>query len=428
VSPDTTSPDKAAKNSGEFRFLYFSELFRRKVRTADGKKVGRVDDLVFSLKETFPEALGILVEHGVGQPTEFIPWKSVRRIEPAAIVVDGPGPGQAAFAPFVDQPGWMLVDRHLMGRTILDIDGRRVEAVNDVQLLESNGRMVVVHVDTSLNGFFRKWGLSKLSPSKDRFISWKYVQPLNVEDAVATDVVSLSVAHKQLVEMPSEDLADALEELSGKEQEALFGALDSEKAAETLVEAEPRVQRQLVARMRKERAGTVLSEMSVPQLANLFGVLPLDHVEELEELLPPETRARVQAILSVREVPARALMSPDFLAMPPERTVREALDEIRRSGREPHAVSYVYIVGEAKVLMGVVDLRELVVAKDDQALRGLMRSPVISVEDKSLADDLEPLFVKYHFRMMPVVDAKDCIVGVIRYNDVMTSAEAQAAR
>jgi sporulation protein YlmC with PRC-barrel domain len=59
----------------------------------------------------------------------------------------------------VDQPGWVLVDKHLMGRTILDIDGRRMEAVNDVQLLESNGRMVIIHVDTSLNGFLRRWGL-----------------------------------------------------------------------------------------------------------------------------------------------------------------------------------------------------------------------------------------------------------------------------
>ena len=80
------------------------------------------------------------------------------------------------------------------------------------------------------------------------------MQPLSLEDAVPTDRVSLSVTRKQLAELPGEDLADALEELSGKEQQALFSALDPEKAAETLIEAEPRAQRQIMARL-PQRAG-----------------------------------------------------------------------------------------------------------------------------------------------------------------------------
>ena len=87
------------------------------------------------------------------------------------------------------------------------------------------------------------------------------------------------------MELPSEDLADVLEELQGEEQEALFGALDSEKAAETLAEAEPRAKRQLVEDLSDERAREIFSEMTVPQLADLFAVLPFDEVQELLELL-----------------------------------------------------------------------------------------------------------------------------------------------
>ena len=112
----------------------------------------------------------------------------------------------------------------------------------------------MVHVDISFNGFLRRWGLGWLHLVKDHFISWKYVQPLSLEDAVATDKVSLSITRRQIKELPSEDLADALEELSGEEQQALFSALDSEKAAETLIEAEPRAQRQIIANLRQERA------------------------------------------------------------------------------------------------------------------------------------------------------------------------------
>jgi sporulation protein YlmC with PRC-barrel domain/CBS domain-containing protein len=414
-----TEEKAPAGTSLDFRFYYFSELFERRVKTSAGKKVGRVDDLVFAVKEPYPEAIGIFLDRGIGRPSEFVPWKNVQRIEPKAIVVAPPEQG-ASFPAFVDQPGWVLVDKHLMGRTILDIDGRRTEAVNDVQLLESNGRMVIVHVDTSFNGFLRGWGLGRLHLIKDRLISWKYVQPLNIEDAVATDKVSLSLKREQLADLPSEDLADALEELSGTEQQALFSALDDEKAAETLLDAEPRAQRQIIASMRKEKATSILSELSVPQLADLFSVLPQDRVLGLLELLPADHAERVKAILSEREVTAGALMGGEYVAMGKDKKVGEALAELRRSGGEKHTISYVYVVEEGrKTLRGVVDLRELVLAKDDASLAEIMISPVISVDDTDPRDDLHPLFAKYHFRMLPVVDVKDNLLGVIRYGDVM---------
>jgi magnesium transporter len=418
---------RPAEPPGDFRFLYFSELYRRPV--CAGKiqdRIGRIDDLVFALAEPYPEAVGILVEHGWGKPTEFVPWSRVVRIEDDALFVQ-PAEGGGPYPPFVDQPGWMLVENHLMGRTILDIDGRQVEAVNDVHLLESRGRMVLVHVDVSFNGFLRRWGMGRIQLVKDRLIGWKYVQPLNVEDAVQTDKVSLSVTRKQLLDLPGEDLADALEELSGPEQEALFSALDSEKAAEALVEAEPRAQRQLIALMREERARLVLSEMSTAQLAELFTVLPHDNVEDLLGLLPADTARRLRGILSEREASALALLSADYLAVPRERTVGEVIGEIRRSGREPHTISYVYVTeGEERTLTGVVDLRELVLARDEAVMGEIMVSPVITAEDEDLRDDLQELFAKYHYRLMPVVDRQDHLLGVIRYNDIMKGVVTRA--
>jgi CBS domain-containing protein len=412
---------------GEFRFLFFSEVLHRPV--CKGKiqdRVGRVDDLVFSLNELYPEAVGIFVEHGWGKPTEFIAWKKVLRIEDDAIFVQPPEEGDT-YPPFVDQPGWMLLENHLVGRTILDIDGRRVEAVNDVHLLESRGRLVVVHVDTSFNGFLRRWHLGWLQLFKENLIPWKYVQPLNVEDAVSTDKVSLSVTRKQLVDLPPEDLADALEELSGEEQEALFSALDSETAAEALLEAEPRAQRQIIADMREERARSVLGEMNVAQLADLFAVLPHDHVTELTKMLPAETARRLHAILSEREVTAYSLMTQDFLAVGKESLAGEVLADIRRSNRESESISYIYVVGgEERLLEGVVDLRDLVLAKDDAPMGEIMVSPVVTGEADDLRDDVQELFAKYHYRLLPIVDHHDHLLGVVRYNEIMKGLVTKA--
>jgi CBS domain-containing protein/sporulation protein YlmC with PRC-barrel domain len=412
---------------GQFHFFYFSELLKRPVCIGKiGNRIGKLTDLVFAVSEPYPEAVGIYIEHGWGKPTHFVPWNRIMRIEEDAIFVQPPE-GADAYPPFVDQPGWILLDKHLMGRTIVDMDDRRVEVVNDVHLLETRRRLLLIHVDISFGGFMRRLGLGKLRWIKDDFISWKYVQPLSVEDAVATDKLSLSVTRGQLQELPSEDLADMLEELPGEEQQALFSALDSEKAAETLAEAEPRAQRQIIAMLRKERARTIFSEMTIPQLAGLFSILPHDNVSGLMGLLTEDQAQRVRAVLSEREATAQGMMSDDYLSMPKETRVGDALHKIRSSQMEPSNISCVYITeGERLLLLGVVDLRELVLSGDDATLGDIMVSPVVTAEADDVQEDLAEMFAKYHYRMIPVVDDHDHLLGVIQYNDIMKGVETRA--
>jgi sporulation protein YlmC with PRC-barrel domain len=206
-----STPGLAATPAGYegYQLLCFSRLLKRRIRIdKTNKNNGRLTDLVFRLSEPYPEAVGIYIEHGKGYPSELIPWEKVARIEEEAIFsvpADGGGP----YPRFVDQKGWILLNEHLMGQTILDIDGRRTEVVNDVHLLFSKGRMILVHVDISFNGFLRKWHLERFVSGKDQLISWRYVQPLSVEDHTK-DIVTLSVAREQALALPGEDLADAL--------------------------------------------------------------------------------------------------------------------------------------------------------------------------------------------------------------------------
>jgi CBS domain-containing protein len=415
---------KAAANEKDYTVLFFSDLLDRRVcETRRDFRIGKLTDLVFRMGEPYPEAVGIYINHGWGKPSELIPWERVVKIEKGTVFVLPPESGEQ-YPPFVDQPGWLLLNEHLMGKTILDMDGRRIEVVNDVHLLESKGRMILVHVDVSFNGFLRKWGLGWLHVGKDRLISWRYVQPLSIEDAVSGDKVSLSITRNQIRELPSEDLADALEELSGEEQQAVFSALDSEKAAETLVDAEPRAQRQIIANLRQERARTILSKMSVAQLADLFSVLPHDDKTELMAMLPGDQADRVAAILSEQEATARALMSSTFLAMTKETTVAGALRQIRVNRPAPQAISYIYIIAEPdRTLVGVVDLRDLVLSGEEQTLGDLMVWPVVTAEEDDVKEDLADMFSKYHYRMLPVVDKHDHLLGAIQHRDIIKSAE-----
>ncbi len=331
---------------------------------------------------------------------------------------------EGAYPPFVDQPGWIMVDKHLMGRTILDIDGRRIEVVNDVRFLESHGRLLLVDVDLSFNGFLRRWGLWRVTKASDRLVSWKYVQPLSLEDAIPTDRLKLSVTRSQLQDLPGEDLADALEELSGTEQQALFSALDPEKAAETLSEAEPRAQRQIIEDLTSDQGRAIFNRMTVLQLANLFASLPQEKMREVSSWLGPVRAKAVQNLLTEREATARDMVSASFVAKPATARVADVLREIRSSRHEPRSLSYLYVVAEeAPVLQGVVDLRDLVLAADDTPLSEIMASPVVAAQESDMRDDLEKMFEKYGFGMIPVVDDQDRLFGVIRYNDIMKGPE-----
>ena len=418
----------ASKPAGyeDFQLLYFSNLLNRRIRRdKTNAKNGRLTDLVFRLSEPYPEAVGIYIEHGKGHPTELIPWEKVVRIEDEAIFITPAETGEP-YPKFVDQKGWILLNEHLMGQTILDTNGRRTEVVNDVHLLFSKGRMIVVHVDISFNGFLRKWHLEKFASGKDQLISWRYVQPLSVEDHTK-DIVTLSVAREQALELPSEDLADALEVLSGDEQQAMFSALDPDKAAAVLIEAESRAKRQLIAFLSEEKARQVLAIMSVLQIADFLSVLPHAKSAELLKLLPLARSTRVNAIMSNADVPAATLMSERFFTFAKEAKAGDVLHTLRSFSGNNRNISYLYIVaGEGKHLQGVVDLRDLVVAPETASLGELMISPVVTADHDCLREDLAAMFAKYQFHMLPVVDAQDRLLGIVRNRDIMKGSKFES--
>jgi len=169
-----------------------------------------------------------------------------------------------------------------------------------------------------------------------------------------------------------------------------------------------------------------LSEMSIPQLADLLSILPHDQMITMMELLPENKAARIRSIISDLESTADALMSSDFVAAKASTSIAEILNEIRRSGHESHTISYVYLVDDQGTLNGVVDLRDIVLAAERSPLGDLMIAPVVSAPSDSTREDLVDLFARYQFHMIPVVDEDDHLLGVVHYRDIMKGLVARA--
>ena len=139
-SPPPT-PVGPANGARDYRTFYYSELRGRKICLAKiSERVGKISDIAFKMTDAYPEAAGILVEHGWGKPVELIPWSKVARIDDDYVFVSPPEQPDPAtvqcgkgFPCFVDQPGWILLESHLMGKTIFDMDGRRTEVVDEAR-------------------------------------------------------------------------------------------------------------------------------------------------------------------------------------------------------------------------------------------------------------------------------------------------------
>jgi magnesium transporter len=221
-------------------------------------------------------------------------------------------------------------------------------------------------------------------------------------------------------ELPSEDLADVLEEVPGPEQEAIFSVLDPDKAAETLLETEPRAQRQIVADLLPARAKSILSEMTVAAVADLLSALPWDDRMDLLSLLPKDRAERVRQLLNTSEATAASLASQGYVTMPGGTSAGAALDQLRSRAPDHRAATYIYVTTEPEgVLVGVVDLRQLVLASATTPLEDLMVAPPVSAAADLVEQDIVELFAKYQFRLLPVVDPSDRLIGVIRYKDIM---------
>jgi Mg/Co/Ni transporter MgtE len=114
------------------------------------------------------------------------------------------------------------------------------------------------------------------------------------------------------------------------------------------------------------------------------------------------------------------LMSIEYVAVSASTKISDAMRQLQTSDIKHKMISYMYIVTPPEnTLIGVVDLQEMVLSKEDTLLSDIRVAQVISTEETDVKDDIVELFAKYHFRMIPVVDPKDHLLGVIHHNGTM---------
>ncbi len=403
--------------------FFLSELLGRRL-WSNGKRIGRLSDLVIVETEKLPYVTHLIVNRSFGYPSLLIPWDRVKAIGKREITAHLESIVQYEQGP---PSGALLLRDYVLDKKVVDLEDREVEVVYDVKLVLRNRILFVTEVDFSRYGLLRrihlKW-LANLLASfgrdlKDETISWLYIQPLPTQIGSFKGDVKLKILRERLSRIHPVDLADILEDLEPAQRIAIFSELDTEKASDTLEEIDPHVQRELVSSLAPERVVQLINEMTPGQAADLLSALPSADAQDLLTLMNNEKSRKVHSILEKQEENILNYTTSKFLQFPPDITVKDAQQEYQQTARGKDVVMYLYVIDDEGVLGGVIDIKELLQANDDARLRDIMVSPVISLETQSTLKEAFMLFSRYDFRALPVKSEDEKMVGVVPYRDVM---------
>jgi magnesium transporter len=400
---------------------YFYDLLRASVLDREGRYLGRVADLVADLKEHDPPITGLIIA-GLGKNLQHLPWNWVEELLPDTIRLRLGA--KEALNPIISLPGEILLRKGLLDKQIVDTGGAKVVRVNDLQLRQRNGSLLLSKVDVGVRGLLRRLRLLRVIAAvirwlfdytlPDKLIAWRLVQPV-----VSSDILKLKFSQARLARLHPADLADIMEDLDRPERDRVFRALDIDLAAEVLEEADPKVQVQLIQHLPAEEASDVLEQMSPSEATDLLQELEEPHAQTLLKEMVPDIAEDVRCLLVHDEETAGGMMTTSFFSQPPSVTVAQALEALRREASDLDLIYYTYVEDQNGHLLGVLNLRELLTSPPEAALEAIMEKRVVSAGLEDNKSDIADIFAKYGLRAIPVLDTEGRIRGVIRFKALL---------
>ena len=411
-----------------FGELFVSEILKKPVLDPKGEELGRVKDIVVIKGETFPKVSALIIEKK--KRLSNLPWIDLnifnKRIISAKIYSE-------VLQPYEFSEKDLLIVRDIFDKQIVDANGAKVVRVNDVKLEGFNSAAILVAVDVGMRGIMRRLGVERGGEDMMRLfkrhlaynlISWNYIQPLEPK----LTKISLTVPRQMVSELHPADIADIISQVSHREGATFFKGLDIETAAEALSELQPDVQAAIITGMDTDKAADIIEEMPPDEAADVLSDLPVDKAKEILEQIEKEEAEDIQELLSHEEDTAGGLMTNEFIAYPPETTVKEAIEKFRKDAEEVETVYYIYVTDTEEKLVGVISLRELLLAPLDTKLSDIVETKLKTVTPDTDEVEVAEIISKYNLVAIPVVDNEGFMLGIVTVDDVIDRILPPAAK
>lgn len=403
--------------------LSFTQLRHRSLVDPEGAAVGRLEDLVVLALGARPQVTKFTLRRP-DREEWILPWDAVADMPPDPGVPIRLRSRVAELTPVTLRPEEMRLAKNVLDKKVVDTARKKVVRVNDIELEEQEGRLHVIGVEGGLRGLLRHLRSERLAERlaalvgaglPREVVAWEVVDTLETELTRA----KRQAVYTKLAKLHPADIADIMEELNPSERAAILAALDEATAAEAITEAEPEVQASVVQMMEPEKAAGILEEMEPDEAADILSDLPEAKAEELLESMAPEEAQEVEELLEHEEDTAGGLMTTEHVAFAPSLTVAEAIQRIRDEAKEAETIYYLYVTDPQERLLGVLSLRELILADPGRRLEQIMHTEVISVRPETGLREVAELQTKYNLLALPVVSGEGEMLGIITVDDVL---------
>ena len=400
-----------------------SEMLGAPVRDASGAVRGRVREIAVAPQEHPTRIAHLIVRTSDGE--RALPASDLKSAGATVRTTTD----VSRWERYTPSDGVLLLKRDLLDQQIIDIHGRKVVRVNDVELestpVNSHLLLNIVAVDVGARGAIRRLSkglvpsftmralLDKIPP---RVIPWEYVDLIETDPARR---VKLKIAYEGLAKLHPADIADIVEDLPPAEREAVFETIDEEVAAETLEEIDPDIQKSIVDSLDKDRVADIVEEMDPDAAADLLGDLPEEQTGEILKEMEPAERQEVTQLLEFSEHTAAGRMTTEFIAAPETAVVDDAIEALKRFEGSREAVATIYLTGPGNRLAGSVPLVRIATASPAVQLSELSE-PYVACAPDTPEDEVAALFDKYNLITLAVVDEHGRLTGIITADDVIT--------
>lgn len=400
--------------------LFFSKILYKDIHNRDNSIIGNLNDVLIDARANKPILSAIEVKSG--KRLFYINCESldIFRTQSDRFVLKLSSP-QVTFTSPPENAIFLAKD--ILDRQIIDINGRKVERVNDIRIGLINQTWAVIAADIGLRGLMRRLGLEYVGivlaslakrPFHNKLVVWDEVQPLISN----RDNLKLTQPYTKLTTLHAADIADIIEDLDKQAQIDVFKSLEPEQAADVLEEVESDVQIALLEQLPIEQAADVLEMMPQDEAADILEEVTDQTAEKLLIEMEEHISEEIRELMEYDDRSIGSMMMTDLMAFDKDENVKSVLKQLRREQPDEDITNFVYVTSDKK-LVGVVSLIDLIHARSNRVLRSLMKTDLVVLKDTDKIEEALEQMQKYNLMILPVVDEQEELVGIVSLMDIV---------
>ncbi|QQR31974.1 magnesium transporter [Acutalibacter muris] len=227
-------------------------------------------------------------------------------------------------------------------------------------------------------------------------------------------------------DMNPADAAWILEELPEQRMPVLFRLLPKELAADTFAYMEPESQELLVQGFSDRELDEVMEQLFLDDTVDMIEEMPANVVKKILRHVDSETRRMINQVLNYPKDSAGSIMTMEYVDLKRSMTVEQAFERIRRTGVEKETIYTCYVTDSRRKLLGIVTVKDLLLARKDEVIRNIMETNVKYVSTHTDQEEAARALSKYDFLALPVVDAEERLVGIVTVDDAIDVIQEEA--